>query len=316
MNTVRTRCVWEPFVPHVTDKLFPLVDRMYAQEGRLLAANIATFKIDQEFIATICNDDSAVKEQRDLEMFMAKFEMSHQSYRREEFDHELADRKKREKETGHKWEVYPTTYLRRFHRMRFETPQDLQKLQGAFNIRVADAWHRETALHHGEEYTFHKPDNIDTRVTLVRHILDKHKVPTGLEFDRKLTRRSVLVYSRRLFAQWAIFVAIDVPQLRLPVEPQRPVQENGAVLRRRGGPRLVLCFGVVNHNTRRALSIDNPEALVLRYEWFLPIRKAPLWSDYSTFYSLCELEALLNIHLALYQIVAFDIEDAIRSGLC
>lgn len=315
MNTARTGEMWAPLVPGVTSKLFPLVDRMYAHEQDLLARKIYAFKIDQEFVAALCEEESETIEQRDLEIFMAKFEMSHWTHQRDEFDRDLAERTKRKKESGNLWDIHSTAYLRRFHRLRVESPAEIQKMQGAFNLRVEDARSREVQMHSGDEHKRYDQQDVDAREMLVRHLLDTSRDTTGLELDKRLTRRSVLVYSRALVAQWSYFLAVDIAALRVPVEPHRPAQGGTSPSRRRIGPRLNSGFGVVKCNTRRALSSGNPEALVLRYEWFLPIRKAPLWSDYSMFYSLYELEAMLNMHLAFHSLITHQIEDAIRGSL-
>jgi hypothetical protein len=149
---------------------------------------------------------------------------------------------------------------------------------------------------------------------LVQTLMDSRCTELGFSMSRKFTTPALYVFSKPLVEPWIAFLAVAKRALEQPISA--PGFRVGSQYSHRApGPDFALFFGVVDSRSQRALSADNPRALVLRFEWFLPIRKAPLWSDYSRFYTLAQLEALVNINMAFYRMLEREIEQAATAGL-
>lgn len=314
MNGHSRRQSWPPLIPQVSDQLFPIVDQMYARSSELAARGIHVFELDHTFIAAICREQTEVEEERSHTLLRAKHDLSRETYAAKEIGEMVRRGRQRSAETGNHWDAQPTQYLKRFRRMLFESQDEVDRLQSEFNARIREAWAQESETHQHGEYRAFEPDSAPARRALVEHLFALGCPPLGFAFDAKCSRGGVFAYSKVVDDSWELFMAVDFERLEKPIGgPSQVLGRN--VLTRPLGPDFVMVFGVADRTTKNGLRADNPEVLMLRFEWFLPIRKAPLWSDYRKFYSLRELEALVNIHLVFYEILSRDFEVAVRRGL-
>ncbi len=63
------------------------------------------------------------------------------------------------------------------------------------------------------------------------------------------------------------------------------------------------------------MNVHNQPVLPLEFEWFFPIWGSPTEVDYRTFNSMQELEAIVNINLTLFRIIAGEVENAVLEGI-
>jgi hypothetical protein len=309
-------------VPKLSDQLLFLVDKMFDRVSYLKSKSIRTFVLDQEFIQIICdNNQEAVEEQKQHEISFSKFDLSRNTYKSDEFRQNLLIRRQLRQEGGNLWGGEPTTYLRRFHKMRLESDESrhqLVELQNKFNLQILALWDKEIEVYAKGLYQNFKADNYEAYEQLTRQLFDNHLLASGFGYDNRLSRKSMLVYSKPILDSWTLFLAVE-RKLLIEYKGNRlsVVSTNNSEGRlcRPLSPRFVMIFGVVNNKTRKALTFQNEQALLLKFDWFMPIRKAPLWSDYSSFYTLRELEALINIHFEFYHLIAEDYEQAVLEGL-
>lgn len=310
-----------PLIPQVAERLFPLVDRLYDRAANLIDKDINLFRFDEEFIATICEHaPDAIHEHASHCVWFSKFELSQGTFQTEEFHRDLMQRRQRELDTGRSWEGYPTQYLRSFHQRRLESREsrhELTELQNRFNLRIWEAWGEEMESHITGAHQRYEKAGTEAPALLTENLIEQTLSGSGFTRDRRLTRSTTLVYSKPLAEPWVVCVCVDRKSLVEPitrVPPNFSVGSNGQVCLPTG-PKFFMYFGIVNRNTRKALNYDNEQALLLKFEWLLPIRKAPLWSDYQRFYSMRELEALVNISLQFYRLLAPEFEHAVQAGL-
>ena len=303
-----------PLIPGVSDRVLPLVDSMYLREPSLLQLGMSTFLADQMFIAAICDSDEEVSEQKQWEIFIAKHQLTRSTYEAQRFNEDIRKRYEQADRSGRPWEAKPTRYLQKYHQLRHQSEYELERLQNEFNAEVQSRWDKEVLLFTGTEHLAYEPDGMQARGGLVEALMERQCACFGFQFSPKLTSQSVIVYAKPLVEPWMAFLAIARAPLGQPISS--PGALHGSEYRaRRSGPDLVMGFGVVDSKTKKPISADNDRVLMLRFEWFFPIRKAPLWSDYSRFYNLAELEALIAIHMALYGALASRFEQAVLDGL-
>jgi hypothetical protein len=215
----------------------------------------------------------------------------------------------------------PTAYYRKFHRIRLESRESRKQLidlQNKFNLKILESWRNEVEVHGKGLYQNYTVDNASSCEQLTKELFEYHISDIGFTLDKKLSNKTLIVYSKPIHNSWKLFFAIERKLLIEYIGNRFAVSDSNnseGRLSRPLCPRFEMVFGVANNKTRRALTFENEQALLLKFDWFMPIRKAPLWSDYSSYYTLRELETLINIHFTFYHLVVRDIEQAVINRL-
>ena len=292
---------------------------MYERTAELNESRIMMFQLDQSFIRSVAGSVEAVEEQQAYSIFLAKNEMSQRTYLPNDIKGKLLEVQSRRKTTGNFWDGQPTYYLQQFHHMRLKSWDKLANHQNRFNMQINEKWQKEVDQYQHEEHQKFESDCIFSRARLIEELVMRLGEEQGFALDKKFTRKTINVYTKPCVDQWVLFLAIDIKGLEESLEPYTDFIEcrsDDNLLSRPLGPSFYMAFGVANRKTRKSLSSENDQVLPLKFEWFLPIRKvAPLWSDYSKFYSLRELEALVNINFLFYGVLASEFDQAVREGL-
>jgi hypothetical protein len=195
-----------------------------------------------------------------------------------------------------------------------ESRKQLIDLQNKFNRKIVESWQDEVETHANGLYQNYKMDNSASCEQLTKELFEHHLSDSGLAYDDSLSKKALISYSRPIHDSWKLFFAVERKLLAEYIGNQFFVSDSSnsdGSLSRPLCPRFVMVFGVVNNKTRKALTFENEQALLLKFDWFMPIRKAPLWSDYSSFYTLRELEALININFVFYNLIAQDLKVAV-----
>ena len=279
---------------------------MYSRAKALEAHDLHLPEVDRQFVLSVCTNSTAcLEEQQAWDVYFCKRELSRFTYDNAEFVRGLELRRARAEELGHSWEVYPTTYLKTYQKLWRQTSPQLAELENRFNALAELQWNKEqerfSAMPSGTLSSAEERQGL--AVGRFGQVFGRF----GFERDPKLSRKGLAVlYKEAPFCK--LVIALNLDSLRQDVfgggegaygRVGRPV-----------GPRVEIVLAAL-HPSARKIRAESPQCAVLRFEWLLPIRKTPLWTDYSTFYSDGALEALIHVHGLFYEIIRDSLESAL-----
>jgi len=325
---------WVPLVPTVSDKLFPLVERMYERGADMLEHQLKVFQLKDQFYAEICIDDSDIEEHYQYKIEWAKYQLSHETYRRDDFEKKLQYRRHLEKTVPEKpWLTGFTRIERRImelarqsnmekvgraveyvmiednrgigrYHMNRDHMTEYDKITEKYRLLNYQLWDQEVEYYAPGEYKQFEPETLKSRKALIKSLLEQHSADLGYRYDSKYSTSSLYTYTKRLSEHWLMYHATDMREMRDP----RSVSDRY---------NIKINAGVVGADTN-AKSIINAHiqpVLPLEFEWFFPIWNGATIIDYRTFNSFQELEAVVNINLTLFKIIADEIENAVLEGI-
>jgi hypothetical protein len=287
---------------------------MYQRQAQLVGLGLRTFLLDQEFIEAICDDVDCKNEQQQHEIFLAKRLVSRETYEAARTYSDIRERKARTEVSGNPWDIWPTRYLQRFQQRQWQAQTELEELQHRFDLEAQARREQEVKVFRGPDYLRYEEDRLDARIDLVKQIMDRSCGELGFAISSKLSTTALLVFTKPLVNNWAAFLAVPRKALEQEIGPAGR-REGSPFPLRAPGPDFAPSFGAIDIKTRRALSADSSQALLLKFEWFLPIHKSAIRSDYNRFYTLEQLDALVNIHMTFYRVLQSEFEDATTAAL-
>lgn len=287
--------------------LLNIINGIYDRSSILFDNNITLFKFDQDYIHSICENELYVSEQKEYTKFLAKNELTSGKYIADEVKQKFEEIEYLSKDTGNYWDKMATHYLRRFHYLRLKENDKFNDLQNHYNIKIFEGIKLEYQRHQHGLHLNYDINKIDHRILLIKEIMQNYYFGYDIHFNCYVNNNNLLVYTGKYNDRWSLFMAIQLKGIVYPIEEKFHIKENeGYMYTLPIGPQLTMIFGWIVNKTKK-ISIDSPNCLPLKFEWFLPIRKTPLWSNYSYFYSLDQLEALVNIHCIFYKILLPEI---------
>ncbi len=131
----------------------------------------------------------------------------------------------------------------------------------------------------------------------------------GFFYDKKLSSKSKPVFSKVIIDDWRLGLVVDVTNLNVPVG--ETYTRSGTNEIARPGPFLELPLNIfhVPAGSKRGEILQG-----VRFDAMFPINEF-FYSAYTRFYTLMELEALVNIHLCMYKLMAEELEPALRADI-
>ncbi|NOQ76742.1 MAG: hypothetical protein GQ475_02910 [Methylococcaceae bacterium] len=297
---------WKPIVPAVSDQLLPIVDKMFQRNREMSEAGLTFFQLDQKILVSLCENESEVEEHKQHLIFHAKYDVSRWCYHYIENIEKIERLREYALETGDYLDDEPTSFLKRYHKLRRDNPVEIGKFRDAFNQRYLTLWEEQIVKFTDGRYHDYSDWNKETIRLFIRGMFDEHAAQLGFTFCKKFSRHNIYAYSKPISGSWALFISADMTSIRHIV----PNSSRGEDLN--------LVFGLVNlKSKKKSLYALNNLILPCKLEHFFPIHLVPSIARviYSRFTSYRELESLINSLFSYYQIIAEEFEVAVTEGV-
>jgi len=224
---------WAPLVPTVSDKLFPLVERMYERGVDMLEHQLKVFQLKDQFYAEICIDDSDIEEHYLYKIEWAKYQLSRNTYRRDDFEKELQYRRYLEKTVPEKpWITGFTRIDRRIMKLARQSPEEAHRRFVKYRMLSDRLWKQEVKYYAPGEYKQFEPETLKSRKALIKSLLERHSADLGYRYNSKYSTSNLYTYTKRLSAHWLLYYATDMSELRDPrsVSDRHIVKINAGVV--------------------------------------------------------------------------------------
>lgn len=297
---------WTPIIPTVSDKLLPIVDKMFQRKAEMLKAGLTFCQLDQELLKDLCENESEVKEHKQDVVDIAKYDVSRWCFHFIERLEKIERLREYSRETGDSFDDEPTNFLKRFHKLHRDDPTKIEDFKNGFNQRYLLLWEQQIVdFTHGRYHNYSDWTKETIRL-FIREMFDEHCTRLGFTFCKKFSRHNIYAYSKPISGSWALFISADMTSITHIV----PNSTRGEYLN--------MVFGLVNlKSKKKSLYALNNLILPCRLEHFFPIHLVPSIARviYSRFTSYRELESLINSLFTYYQIIAEEFEVSVTKGV-
>jgi len=279
-----------------------LVDRHYERESLLLHNELNSFTPSLRLIEKQCESQEELEEYRAFFIAGQKSMLgSDHMIFAENLERLRQDARQRHEKTKNIWDLELTMFTQRIKRMEVENPKYLENKRQECGKLAAKLFAHEAPIftlglsHH---YSEHEPN---ARINLYREVMERNAGKLGFTYDKKLSGKGKPIFSKLIIDDWRLGFVIDVVNLKVPVCEPYVQPGNNEVFR--AGPFLELPLNIfhVPAGSRRGEIKQG-----IRFEALFPINSA-----YRRFYTLMELEALVNIYLRMYKLIATELEAAL-----
>jgi hypothetical protein len=261
-----------------------LVDARYQREEALKQAGLKSFTPALRFQEDFAETEDELREYRQFTL------RSHKNHivKDEAFGEELVrlrdEAARHYEETGNLWDNQFTVFRQHLQKMRVTNGDGLRAMMQPYKQETEQLWREEMGA------------GLKT---------------LGFEPDREASTTRELAYAKPLPGPHKLCFLLDLVNLRQPVGYPARDERTGEIFPP-PGPE----FEVWLELRETSQTKGSRRMTGIMFESLFPIREFPLGTTcYQCFYDLRELEALINIHLAMYRLIQADLEGALARSL-
>jgi hypothetical protein len=216
-------------------------------------------------------------------------------------------------ETGNVWDDQLTEFKRRISKMKFVNPSVLEEVFIQYKDESWQLWQAEFKKFSTGRWQNININEIPARKKIYKEVMKNQAKKIGFTLDKELSTSSKPIFTKPFLETWRLCFVIDSVLINRPVEESYSAKNSRIVVK--PGPDFIISFGLINNKNRGGLFSKRGQILIFEFNDFYPIRLPTIPSTvYSGFYSVDELEALINIYLILYESIADEFEKALWNG--
>jgi hypothetical protein len=290
-----------------------LVDARYQREEALKQAGLKSFTPALRFQEDFAETEDELREYRQFTL------RSHKNHivKDEAFGEELVrlrdEAARHYEETGNLWDNQFTVFRQHLQKMRVTNGDGLRAMMQPYKQETEQLWREEVATF-SQGYVaglLAQGKREPSRTALYKKLMGEGLKTLGFEPDREASTTRELAYAKPLPGPHKLCFLLDLVNLRQPVGYPARDERTGEIFPP-PGPE----FEVWLELRETSQTKGSRRMTGIMFESLFPIREFPLGTTcYQCFYDLRELEALINIHLAMYRLIQADLEGALARSL-
>jgi hypothetical protein len=292
-------------LPAQFEHLAALIDGCYGRETLLSSNGIQSFAPALRFSEMFAASSEELQEHRKVYARAIKLYIWPDLAEATIMGRLVKEARSREELTGNSWEGEFTEYARRYTKMELLERKRLADLKRPY-------LDEQTRLHDLEIRRFSTDKSqlaeLDHRkhAEFCKSLLETSRPKTGMAFDRALSDRSSLVFSKAIDAHWRLSIRIHRGKVNQPFDTE-PFILGDRDTGERIYPGVTLDMDIVV--TPEDPAIDRIPSF--RFMSVFPIAELGFQESCGSFHSIRELEANLNIRLEMLRLFEPELRAAV-----
>jgi hypothetical protein len=293
-----------------------LVGGYFEKEEMLLAKGLQAFRPGLRFTEDFAANKEELDEYKRFLIESKKSSVGRSSYNAEWYNKMLSEARAKFLITQDSLDDEPTEFKRHLAKMRWLEPVKLHSFKQPYKDEVARLWLQDVEQFSSHQWHGLGFDKAADRKKLYINIFKSWEKKLGFTLDKQLSTSRKPVMTKPLVAPWKLCFMIDTVYFYKPVDSDMIVHEGSITYRIKPGPTLEASFGLIYDKVQNISKLQYKECLLHHFDMFYPIHLLDITAQlYRKFYNLEELDAIVNIHLTLYELMQSEFENALAKGL-
>jgi hypothetical protein len=293
-----------------------IVNGYFEKEELLINNGLQAFRPALRFMEDFTTSQEELDEYKRFLTESRKSRVGGGSYDAEWFCKLTNEAKAKFKRTGDWLDSIPTQFERHLAEMESSDFAKLHFMKQPYKDETDRIWKQDVKRFASEQWHGLDFDKDADRKKLYIDIFKNWEKKLGFTLDKQLSTSRKPVMTKPFVAPWKLGFVIDTVHFYRPVESDRICHQGGVTYTTKSSPTLETYFGLLHDKVKSISKIQQGESLLFKFNDYYPINLLDNSAQlYLKFFDLEELDAAINIHLTLYELMQEEFETALFKGL-